>query len=168
MGNKYIIVCLLIMCTDHYGSDMALKNFKISNLQNIFKKTPKIWHTYIRIFIYRYLKNDQVEIVPKINLFKIFRYSLFFMRLKDKSLETRGVFQGESPYGINIKWTSGQMFLTVQNYIIVPHIFEFFFNANPRITMNITFYIIYLKEPSANCKHDKLVVGEKGEISLLF
>ena len=105
MSNKYIIVSvtvLLIMCTDHCGSDMALNYFK-SNLQGIFKKTPKIWHNYIRIFIYRYLKNGQVEIVPKINFFNIFRYSLFFMRLKDKSLETRGVFQVESPYNINVK-----------------------------------------------------------------
>ena len=30
--------------------------------------------------------------------------------------------------------------------------------------MNITFFIIHLREPSANCKHDKLVVGENGEM----
>ena len=114
--------------------------------------------------MYRYLKNGQVEIAPRINIFKIFRYSVFFMRLKDKSLETRDVFQGENPYSINVKWTSGQMFITMQTYIIVPHLFDFFFNANPMITMNITFYMIHLREPSANCKHDKLVVGENGKM----
>ena len=77
------------------------------------------------------------------------------MRLKDKSLEKRGVFQGESPHRINVKWTFGKIFMTVLNYIIVPDIFELFFNANPMITMNITFYIIHLRESSANCKHDK-------------
>ena len=60
MSNKYIIVSLLIMCTDCCGTDVALKNFKL-NPQNIFKKTPKIWHNYIRIFIYRYLNNGHVE-----------------------------------------------------------------------------------------------------------
>ena len=56
------------------------------------------------------------------------------------------------------------MFIIVKNYITVPHLLEFFFNANPMIKMNITFFTIHLREPSANCKHDKLVVGEKGEM----
>ena len=98
MDERFLLHNLLILIfIDQSHNDQALSYFK-SNFQKSFEETPKIWYNYIRMFIYKSLYYKQCEYgFSKIDLvyFNILKYSIFFMRLKDASLESRGVFQGK-------------------------------------------------------------------------
>ena len=78
------------------------------------------------------------------------------MELKDKSLESRGVFRGQNSSHVNVYRTSGHIHISH-----IPHksyIYNFYFNLNVRIILNITFHKLHLREVALNCNYDKLEV----------
>ena len=65
MNKQYLLLHLLyistMVCIDYCSNDNALTYFK-SELQNLFKMAPKLWHMYIRMFVHRYYKHNQIEV----------------------------------------------------------------------------------------------------------
>ena len=92
--------------TNQCNGDYSLHYFR-SKIQHCFKKAPKTWNTYIRMFIYMYLNHYKFQKeVCNYQLFHIYKYSKVFMELKDKPLESRGVLWGQNSSHVNVYWTS--------------------------------------------------------------
>ena len=150
---------MFIIHHEHCLSDNALNYFQ-SNLQENFKMTPKIWHIYIRIFMYRYFKWSQFEKNNIHNvLFYIHTYSFIYIKLRDKSLESRGLCQSKKSYEMNVIWTSGLVYMSVLAYKDVPYTLKLNFKVNLELRLNMTFHVLHLREVVINdCKYDMLEV----------
>ena len=107
---SYVLCVIAITGIKHYKGDIALKYFN-SSVQQYFKMAPKAWQTYIRIFMYRYLNNNQFQNIRLNNvIFNTYTYSITFLNLKDKSLASRGLLQDKIPYKTNVSRASGKNF----------------------------------------------------------
>ena len=105
-----VLVILLIIVT---VTSLLITSNQVS--KNFLNNTLKVWDNYKRMFLYRYLKNIKIENrILQIHLFKIYKYSITFLRLQDKSLKLIDVFQGEAPYKTNVTQTSGQFYIFMQ------------------------------------------------------
>ena len=92
-----ILSVMLILQMNECNGDSAFKYF-VSKFQKFFKMAPKLWYNYIRIFIYKYLKSNQLKaIMFNIAISKIYRYSKIFLDLKDKSIESMNMLQDGNP-----------------------------------------------------------------------
>ena len=66
------------------------------------------------------------------------------MRLKDASLESRGISQGKGPYNLNIPWTSGQIYISLLQPEDQKH--YFFFKLSSELRLNITFHLLIIQK----------------------
>ena len=162
---------LLIMYISHCSSDISFNYFK-SHIQTFLDNTPKTWHNYIRIFLYRYSKNSQVENgILLLNLLKMYKYSIIFLKLKNKSLnstnlfldvspykiiKTRGIFKGITSYKFNVTWTSGQIYMFYSKLFRLEY--QIYFNLNLKLKLNVTFIVLYLRGLTVHCSLDKLEI----------
>ena len=80
------------------------------------------------------------------------------MELKDKSLESRGVFWSQNYSHVNVTWTSGHIYISHIPYKYKSYIYNFYFNLDVKIILNITFHILHLREIALTCNYDKLEV----------
>ena len=95
----------------------------------------------------------------KDGLFNIYRYSFIFIELKDKSLESRSVFQGKSPYKTTVNWTSGKFYIGIPRHVSPRNIsYQLHFNLNLKLRLNVTFLVLQLQGSISNCAYDKLEV----------
>ena len=100
---------LLIIFSNNVYCHEPIKFFK-SEIQKTFKNSPKTWHSYVKMFIYKYLKgNDYFCNTFIMNRFRILKYSWIFLKVKDKSSVTRTPKNGFKSH--HIKWPSGQVFI---------------------------------------------------------
>ena len=168
MNHKAILFRLSLLFimfttfTNQCNGDYSLHYFR-SKIQHCFKKAPKTWNTYIRIFIYRYLNNYKFQKeVCNHQLFHIYKYSKIFLELKDKSLESRGVIWGpnfsQNTSHVYVYWTSGHIHISHIPYKYKSYIYNFYFNLNVRIILNITFHVLHLREVALDYNYDKLEV----------
>ena len=161
MDNNHLlfVLCVIfIMDIKLYNSDIALKYFN-SSVHKFIKMAPKAWQNYIRLFMFRYLNNTQLEnIIFNNAIFNMYTYSMIFMDLKYKSLESRGLLQGSSPYKMNVSWTSGTIFISLHPYKYGSQLFQLYFYLNSEIRLNLTFILLHLRGVLLNCNFDKLEV----------
>ena len=163
----YLLFGLFILDNKHCHSDVALSYFQ-PNLERFFKMAPKIWHNYIRMFMYRYLKYSQPE-KKKLNLiFKIYKYSFVLLALRDKAIESNKLSQSEIPYKMNVTLASGMICMSVLTYKIIPYTLNFYFNIYSEIRLNMTFISLHLSEVFLQCKYDKLEVHNSKEAKLKY
>ena len=112
---SYILCVIAIIGIKHYKGHIAVNYFN-SSVQQYFKMAPKIWQTYIRMFMYRYLNNNLFQNIRLNNvIFNIYTYSVTFLNLKDKSLTSRGFFQDKIPYKTNVSRASGKVFISLSS-----------------------------------------------------
>ena len=138
--------------------DLAFKYFA-SNVQRFLRIAPKAWHNYIRIFMYRYFKRNQLHKVTfNIRISKIYIYSITFMALKDKSLQPVDMIQNLSLYKTNVLWTSGKIFISLPSYKYGSFIFQFYFDLNSELRLNLKFILLHLRGVLLKCQYDKLEV----------
>ena len=78
------------------------------------------------------------------------------MDLKDRSLESSILHQGN--ISCNLLWTSGKITISLPSHQYGSHIFQFHFNLNSDIKLNITFILLHLRGALLNCNFDKLEV----------
>ena len=149
---------LFVIFINPCHGDYSLHYFQ-SKIQHCFKNAPKHWNTYIRMFIYRYFNhyNFQTEVYNH-QIFHIYKYSISFIELKDKSLESRGIFWSQNYSHVNVYWTSGYIYISHIPYKYKSYIYNFYFNLDVRIILNITFHVLHLREFTLNCNYDKLEV----------
>ena len=153
-----LIFILFVLFINHCHGDYSLHYFQ-SKIQHCFKNAPKNWNTYIRIFIYRYFNHNNFQKeVCNYQISYIYKYSKIFMELKDKSLEARGVSWGQNFSYVNVYWTSGHIHISHIPYKYKSYIYNFYFNLDVRIILNITFHVLHLREFALNCNYDKLEV----------
>ena len=145
-------------------------NFIQSEIQEAFKNTPKIWHNYVRMFVHKYLK--QIECICKtliMNIFKILKYSLIFLKLKDKTKNTIGLapewilhmIAPSNSRRFNIDWPSGHFHIFQEQHYryLFTDTFSYCFTLNTKIRLNVTFDTLTLQ--GAKCEHDKLEIYQK-------
>ena len=157
--NLSFVLCVIaITGIKHYKGDIALKYFN-SSVKQYFKKAPKAWQTYIRMFMYRYLYNSQFQNLRLNNvIFNFYTNSITFLNLKDKSLTSRGLLQDKIPYRTNVSRASGKIFISLSSYKYGSPIFQFYFDLNSEIRLNMTFVLLHLRGALLNCSYDKLEV----------
>ena len=157
-----------MICIDHCNSDDALAYFQ-SDLQNIFKIAPKTWHIYVRMFLHRYLKYHQIEVqFFRKEIYNIYKYSIIFLELKDKSLESRGVLHDQKPCNISIAWTSGKIYIFLPSYTLNLFTYHFYFALNLKMRLNMTFLVLHLKEDALDCNNDKLEITSSKTTDLKY
>ena len=155
---SFVLCVIAITGIKHYKGDIALKYFN-SSVKQYFKKAPKAWQTYIRMFMYRYLYNSQFQNLRLNNvIFNFYTNSITFLNLKDKSLTSRGLLQDKVPYKTNVSRASGKIFISLSSYKYGSHIFQFYFDLNSEIRLNMTFVLLHLRGALLNCSSDKLEV----------
>ena len=107
--------------------------------------------------MYRYLNNNQLQSIAFNNVvFNIFSYSIMFLNLKDRSLESRILHQCN--ISCNVLWTSGKISISLPSYQYGSHIYQFHFNLNAEIRLNMTFILLHLRGAILNCNYDKIEV----------
>ena len=102
--KMYNLLLLVIVLSDHSNSDKTFEYFK-SELQETFQNTPKVWQNYVRMFLHGYIKKNQFKSF-KLSVFKILKYSLIFLKSRNKSWESNGIKSGRTrEFGVlqNIK-----------------------------------------------------------------
>ena len=161
MDKKILLNMLCIMLitgiNDCHG-DLAFKYFA-SNVQKFLRIAPKAWHNYIRMFMYRYFKRNQLHKVTfNIVISKVYIYSITFMALKDKSLQPVDMIQNVSLYKTNVLWTSGKIFISLSSYKYGSFVFQFYFDLNLELRLNLTFILLHLRGVLLKCQYDKLEV----------
>ena len=188
----YNLPLLMMIFCDNCYSDKNINYFK-PQLQKIFQKTPKLWQKYVRIFIHRYMKENQCKTF-KLNLFKILKYSLIFLTLKDKSWDSNGHTSGPTNrtgelqklrennkklgvnwhrtkgiiHNSNIIWASGQIHITVlQNHKFVYY-YHLYFSLNTKLRLNVTFISFVLHNLGTKCDYDKLEIKPQGKITSIY
>ena len=147
-------------------------NFIQSEIQEALKNTPKIWHNYGRMFVHKCLK--QIKYICKtliMNILKILKYSLIFLKLKDKSKKTisrlpEWILHMVAPSNyqkFNIHWPSGHLHIFLEQHYI--YLFtdscSYFFTLNTKLRLNVTFNTLTLH--GTKCEHDKLKIQQKGK-----
>ena len=154
---QYSFLVLTIYSFNHCCSDMSFNYFK-ATIQQFLDNSPKTWDNYIKIFLYRYLKYTDLKLeILQINVLKMYKYSIIFLKMKDKSVKLRSLFQGARPsYESNVTWTSGQIFIFNSQRIYRKY--QFYFNINPKLKLNMTFFVLHLQGALTNCKYDKLEI----------
>ena len=159
MDKKILLNMLCIMLVTAINDccgDLAFKYF-VSNVQQFFKKAPKALHSYIRMFLYRYLKGNELQsMILNKAVFNNYKYSITFLELRDKSLKSRGML--EILYTVNVSWTSGMISISLPSYKIGSKSFKYYFNLSPVIRLNLTFVLLHLRDVLINCQYDKLEV----------
>ena len=80
------------------------------------------------------------------------------MKLKDESLESRGVFQQHKPGKINITWISGKIYISLPSYKLNLFSYHFYFALHLEMRLNMTFFVLHLSEITFNCNNDKLEI----------
>ena len=142
----YLLFGVFIIDNKYCHSDIALNYFQ-PNLEKFFKMAPKIWHNYIRMLMYRYLKYSQLEKRKLKNvIFKIYKHSFILLELRDKSMESNRLSQSEIPYKMNVTWASGMIYVSVLTYKTIPYTLHFYFNLNSETRLNFTFISLHLSE----------------------
>ena len=164
----YLLFGVFIIGNKHCYCDIALSYFQ-TNLERFFNMAPKIWHNYIRMFMYRYLKYSQLE-KRKLNnlIFKTYKYSFILLALRDKSIESNKLSKSQIPYKVNVTWASGMIYVSVSTYKIIPYTLHFYFNINSEIRLNMTFISLHLSEVFLKCKYDKLEVHNSNETEMKY
>ena len=187
MNQNFILhnlLLMLIIFSICCYTDKSFSYFK-ANLLEAFQKTPKVWHSYIRMFLHIYLKENQCKNF-KLNIFQMLKHSLILLKLKDKSWESNGLSSGpenrtggllkfikrklifgpncELTHGkINdfiITWPSGK----IDIIILQSHLYKFqfyyylYFYLNSKIRLNVTFISLILQDLGVNCDFDKLEI----------
>ena len=130
------------------NSDIALHHFKDIN---VFTNIPKLWHGYIRTFMYRYLEqisfHDTVyrdfplQIIKHCQSFVIFskrtvHEEKFEMICQKRSCVANNLSISTSP--------SGQLFPGYGSSIHSEYVY--FFLVHPKFKLNFTFYEIYTSD----------------------
>ena len=148
------------MCINYSKSYNYLTYFK-SDVQGILKNTSKTWHLYIKMFMYRYFKNQQSKkVIFSTEIFHVYGYSSIFLELRDKSLNTMDVLKCKSPHVINVIWASGNIYIFSSiSYKLSPNNYYFYFDVNFKIRINMTFVVLHLGIPVENCNYDYLEVN---------
>ena len=80
------------------------------------------------------------------------------MALKDKSLQPVDMIQNVSLYKTNVLWTSGKIFISLPSYKHGSFIFQFYFDLNSELRLNLTFILLHLRDVLLKCQYDKLEV----------
>ena len=142
---------------------MSFNYFK-STIQQFLDNSPKTWDNYIRMFLYRYLKNTELKSgILLINLLKIYEYSITFLTLKDKSIKLR---DGTAFYKTNVTWTSGQIHILSSETTYREY--QFYFNLNPKLRFNMTFLVLHFQGSITTCKYDNLEIKSFNETKYMY
>ena len=96
MGCSVILVLVILLYPNACNTNMILNKFKI--LEN-YKNVPKVWHRYIRAFIYRYHKNNIWYSIHIKNFLKILENFKNFKIIKAKTY----VCSGKLPWEVTLK-----------------------------------------------------------------
>ena len=164
MDKAILLQCsflLIIKYINYCSSDISFLYFK-SHIQKFLNNTQKTWHNYIRMFLHRYLKNSQTEYgILQMHMLKMYMCSITFLTLKDKPLNLIGQYQGITPYKSfsskgNVTWTSGQIYIF--NSESIKSYYQFYFNLNPKLQLNMTFVVLHLRGSTVHCHFDKLEI----------
>ena len=162
MPLLHLLAILLILCCKTSKSHDALTYFK-SDIQQCLKNTSKVWHFYVKMFMYRYFKyhhnkNFATEIL------NMYRCSSIFQKLRDKSVNTRSVPNGSLAHKIHVPWTSGKINIFVVSHKLNPHNYYFNFDLNSEIRLNLTFVVLHLGISTLNCNYDYLEVNSSESV----
>ena len=141
MIMSFNLLLLLIIFSDDVCCDKSTNPIK-SKIQEAFKNSSKVWHNYVRMFFQRYLRWDQSLYKSFImNSFKISKYSLIFLQLKDKSLESSGYYKTNE---FDIKWPSGHIHIIINTHYLHfdGYNYDYYFTLNSQLRLNITFNVL--------------------------
>ena len=167
---------LLILYISHCSSDISFNYFK-SQIQTFLDNSAKTWYNYIRMCLHRYSKYSQVEnrTLP-VNLLKMYEHSIIFLKLKNKSLNSKDLFLDVTPYKlikksygflgitcykINVTWTSGQIYMFYAELTVLDY--QFYFNLDPKLNLNLTFLVLYLRGSTVHCFLEQLEIKNSKE-----
>ena len=139
-------------------------------IQEALKHSPKRWHNYVRMFIHKYLKeNDYLHKTFIMNTFRILKYSQIFLKLKDKSSESRNpnkkLFNDHY-----IKWPSGQVLIIIKqlNWPYWQYIYFYFFRLSSQIRLNFTFNTLTLQNLGSKCQFDRMYIRPMANKKLCY
>ena len=87
MNMRFLYFTVAMVLFVKSKSDIILSKFQGIN---IYKDIPKVWHAYIRIFIFKYLKRNISHNLHGMNLLSdMFQHSRSFQSVKNKSIKTK-------------------------------------------------------------------------------
>ena len=164
---------LLMINIQQYHSDLALAHFK-SEMQQMFKNTPKHWYDYIKMFTYISIKtmetNNHFQSCSNIKYFlcKVLKFSKSFMSINYRQFSVNAMVKynpgnGEFSVYVNmwITFTSGQVVMF--NKYIQEHNYNF--HLDPKLSLNISLNVFYFESFFSNCNRDYLMIMNLAEKS---
>ena len=162
MFSFHLLLLLFIICLNSSKGHNALTYFK-SDVQQYFNNTSKMWHLYVKMFVYTYFKYHQNKIFVT-EIINMYRYSSIFFKLRDKTVDTKGVFNAKQLQIIHVFWTSGKINIYLLSHKLNPHNYYFNFDLNSEIRLNLTFVVIHLGMSILNCNYDYLEVNSSNSV----
>ena len=144
MNNKHIQACFFIIVQMyHCEGDLSLKYFR-TRLKDIWKDSPKVWHCYIQMFLYRYLKNiDHGYEFSDIYLLKILKYSEIFFTIKNKNIKfnlKHDQRKNELIFEETVSLVSGNIVTKITRTTVPVVNISFYFHLTPKLLANLTFF----------------------------
>ena len=144
MGRSIMFILQLVIFPTICDTDMTLNKFKTLD---IFNNALKVWHRYIRVFIYRYHhKNGSSYNICSIEFVQILEY---FKNFKEILNAKTYACSRTSPLEVTLKTLSGKFIFKPKclsydyvNPIAVYHSVTYIFYLHTLLRLNLTFYII--------------------------